>query len=122
MARPRPGAVTWYRVYAVLMLVVYGFTVLMMMGLVLFQHWIPHSHTDLPTWMTSLYYAFLGMTSMGFFGLYLASFFLERSPGAWTYHAIMICIGMTSACFIPICLPLLIFWIQNPVKDYFGKS
>ncbi len=119
---PKPGAIAWYRAYAALLMVVHGVVFLMMVGMIFLQRWLPHSDVDLPAWIMIFYYAFLGMTALGMFGLYLASFFLERSPGAWTYHAIMICIGMTSPCFIPFGFPLLIFWIQDPVKNYFGKA
>jgi hypothetical protein len=33
---------------------------------------------------------------------------------------VIICLGMTSACFLPVCIPLLIFWIKPETKLYFG--
>jgi hypothetical protein len=29
---------------------------------------------------------------------------------------------MTSACFLPACIPLLIYWIKPDVKAYFGRT
>jgi hypothetical protein len=28
---------------------------------------------------------------------------------------------MTSACFLPFCIPLLIFWLKPEAKHYFGR-
>jgi hypothetical protein len=46
---------------------------------------------------------------------------LGKTPGAWTYHLVLICIGLTSACCIPVSLPLLIFWLKPETKAYFGR-
>ncbi|HQW29895.1 MAG: hypothetical protein KA152_06265 [Verrucomicrobiales bacterium] len=40
----------------------------------------------------------------------------------WMYDLIIICLGMTSACFLPACVPLLIFWMKPEVKKHFGVS
>lgn len=120
---PKPGALVWYRVYAVLMTVLYVSLVLILGALLLFsKKWLPHADPDLPPWLGLGYLAFLAFTSLSLAALFLVSFFLPRSPGAWTYHIILICLGMSSPCFIPISVPLLIFWLQDPVKDYFGKN
>lgn len=50
------------------------------------------------------------------------SLFLPRRPWAWTFHLVMICIGLTSPCFLPLCIPLLIWWFKPELKAYFGKS
>ena len=43
-------------------------------------------------------------------------------PWVWTYDLVVICFGFTSACFFPFCIPLLIFWLKPPVKEWFGKK
>ena len=58
-------------------------------------------------------------------GLLVASLLplvLRPRPWLWTYDLVIICLGMTSACFLPACIPLLIFWLKPETKSYFGKT
>lgn len=48
--------------------------------------------------------------------------FARPRPWSWVYAVILICMGMTSACFLPVCIPLLIFWLKPDVKAYYGKE
>ena len=47
---------------------------------------------------------------------------LRPRPWLWTYNLVIICIGMTSACFLPFCIPLLIYWLKPDAKNHFGKE
>lgn len=47
---------------------------------------------------------------------------VRPQPWLWTYDLVIICLGMTSACFLPACIPLLIYWIRPETKSYFGKA
>jgi hypothetical protein len=40
----------------------------------------------------------------------------------WVYDLVVICVGMTSFCCMPVCIPLLIFWIKPEVRAYFGRT
>ena len=46
---------------------------------------------------------------------------LSPRPWLWTYDLVLICLGMTSACFLPACIPLLIAWMKPDLKRYFGR-
>jgi hypothetical protein len=48
--------------------------------------------------------------------------FLQRRPGAWTFDLVLICIGLGSACCLPVTIPLLLAWLKPETKAYFGKS
>jgi hypothetical protein len=37
----------------------------------------------------------------------------------WIYGIVLIALGMTSACFVPACIPLLIYWLKPDAKSYF---
>jgi hypothetical protein len=43
-------------------------------------------------------------------------------PWTWVYSLVLICIGLTSPCFLPASIPLLIFWLKPEVKAYYGKE
>jgi hypothetical protein len=47
---------------------------------------------------------------------------LRPAPWVWTYHLVLIAIGLTSVCCLPICIPLLIAWIRSDVKQYYGRT
>ncbi len=64
------------------------------------------------------------VTGMGLVFLFLSflGFFMPRRSGAWTYCLILICMGLTSFVFLPLCVPLLIFWLKEPTQTWFGRN
>jgi hypothetical protein len=52
---------------------------------------------------------------------FVTGIFLPRKSWAWIFGLVLICIGLTSACLLPFCIPLLIFWIKPETKTYFGR-
>jgi len=115
-AVPAPPVWTWYRIYAALMAVMYvGLVVVGLLMAVL----APAKADDPPPWFIGL---ILGCFGIPFGGAYVAAFFVPRRPWAWVYHLVLICVGMTSACCLPACIPLLIFWIKPETKAFFGRA
>ena len=47
--------------------------------------------------------------------------FLKPRPWVWIYDLVIICLGLTSACSLPMCIPLLIFWLKPETKRHFGR-
>jgi len=47
---------------------------------------------------------------------------LRPRPWLWTYDLVIICLGMTSACFLIFAIPLLLAWLKPQTKSYFGKT
>ena len=62
------------------------------------------------------------LIALPFFGACLLPLVLKPRPWLWTYDLVIICLGMTSACFLPACIPLLIHWMKPETKAYFGKT
>jgi hypothetical protein len=54
--------------------------------------------------------------------MYLVGLFIPARSWAWVYGIVLIGFGMTSCCFIPACVPLLIFWIKPETQAYFGRQ
>jgi lipopolysaccharide export LptBFGC system permease protein LptF len=54
--------------------------------------------------------------------VYLISLFLDPRPWVWVCDLVLICVGFTSCCTLPACIPLLIYWIRPEVRKYFGRS
>ncbi len=68
--------------------------------------------------MAALYLA-LGLGLFTACGLPLV---LRPRPWVWTYDLIIIALGVTSPCFLPACIPLIIFWSKPETRSYFGKA
>ena len=48
--------------------------------------------------------------------------FLPRKPGVWVFDLVLICLGLTSPCCLPMTIPLLIFWLKPETKVWFGRG
>ena len=57
-------------------------------------------------------FVFLGM-GLVLLVVSLLGIFLKPRPWVWIYSLVLICLGMTSPCFLPICIPLLLFWMPG---------
>ena len=107
----KPAVVTWYVVYAVFMAVVY----LGAIGLgVLLASFAQKDEETIQG-------VIIAVVSLPFLVLFAVAPFRANTPGAWTYHLVLICLWLTSACCIPVSLPLLIYWLKPETKAYFGK-
>lgn len=105
----RPAVVIWFKIYCAGLALIYAGSALACLAL-----------------------AFYGIEGL-LFGLLLAGLclvlavisalpiLLPAKPWTWVYGVVLIAMGMTSACLLPVCIPLLIVWIRPEVKGYFGK-
>lgn len=50
-----------------------------------------------------------------------APFFMKPTPSAWTYHIVVICLGL-GGCTLPFSIILLIHWFKPEVQAYFGRG
>ena len=114
----RPPAVRWFYVYSAVLCVVYLAVAAFCLPFFLVEP------AELEMGKTEAVIIGVMMLVMGlvFFVLFLMPFFLPRKPWVWVFNLVLICIGMTSACFLPACVPLLLFWLKPEAKAWFGKS
>ncbi len=116
---PRPPVVVWYKAYCALL----TFTYMAVAALGVFFIVARHSLADAENPPEGFLLGGLVCVVVGSFfaAPCLAALFLPPRPWVWIYHLVIICVGMTSACCIPICVPLLVFWIRPDTKAYFGR-
>ncbi len=107
----KPAVWTWYVVYAVVMAIVYFLAIGLGVFLAAFA----------PKTEDSIEGVVVVVVSLPLMVLYGLAPFRAKTPGAWTYHLVLICLGLTSACCIPVSLPLLIYWMKPETKTYFGR-
>jgi uncharacterized membrane protein len=114
----RPAVVRWYYVYCGVLCVVYLAVAACCLPLFL----IEPAELDMGKTEAVLMGVMMLVMGLVFFVLFLMPFFLPRRPWVWVFDFVLICIGMTSACFLLACVPLLLFWLKPETKAWFGKS
>lgn len=114
----RPDVIMWFRVYCVVLCVLYFAVAVFSLAFFL----VDPAAFEMSR--VAAYAAGIGVLLMGlvFFVASLLPLLLRPRPWLWTYDLVIICFGMTSACFLPTCIPLMIFWMKPEVKSYFGKT
>lgn len=114
---PTPPVVTWFKVYAIFMAVVYAGVCVLGLAMLTMPGFLGSAHSDPGLLISGGVYAVLGLA----FGIpfALAPFF--RQSWAWVYDLVLICVGMTSCACWPATIPLLIYWLKPEVKQHFGR-
>ena len=126
LPEPRaPGVIKWYKVYAGLLAAIY--VILFLGGIVglIFAVRAPSdfwTDADMPPVLFLGYLVFLILISLVLGAAYIAAFIIPRKPWAWIYHLVLICIGLSSPCFIPISVPLMIYWLRSDAQAYYGRK
>jgi MFS family permease len=118
--RPRPPVLRWYKAYVALLVAAYAAVTVFGVVLILARHSIADADTPPAAVLAAGVLAIV--VSLPLFALCAAALFLPPRPWSWIYHLCVICLGMTSACCWPICIPLLIYWIKPESKQYFGRA
>lgn len=116
MQNEKPQVYTWFVVYCVLMALMY--LAVTAMGIFFPMLSQMSSRPQAQDQITGIIYTVFGVI---FFIPFAIAPFLKPGPGVWVYDLVLICLGMTSCCCLPITIPLLIFWIKPETKTYFGK-
>lgn len=117
MSTPAPQVVTWVKVYEGALALVY--LLVAVAGLFFIVGQVPTNPGDPPP---ALMGGVFLVISVPLAIANLAALFVRPTPNTWVFHLVLICLGMTSACCLLVCVPLLIFWLRPETKAYFGRS
>ncbi|HUP43957.1 MAG TPA: hypothetical protein VM779_00450 [Thermoanaerobaculia bacterium] len=109
-----PPVVTWFKVYAGIMCLLYLLVIAGGMFFLLF----PDATDGEDAWIAGIIFFAIGLPLLVTFG---ASLFLPPKPWVWIYDIVLICLGFTSCLTLPFCIALLIFWLKPETKVYFGR-
>jgi hypothetical protein len=112
-----PKVLLWFKIYCGSLCLLYLATA----ALSLFFFLADPSDTEMSQSAGVLFGVLLLVVGLLLFGVCLLPLILAPRPWLWTFDLVVICLGMTSACFLPACIPLLIFWLKPETKRYFGK-
>ena len=112
-----PPVYKWFVVYCMLMALLYLATVVM--GIV-FMFIEPDR--DMSAEEAKIMGALMIFFGLAFCVPYAIAPFLPRKSGVWVFGLVLICIGLTSLCCLPVCIPLLIFWLKPEMKAFYGRT
>jgi hypothetical protein len=111
-----PGVYAWFIVYAVIMALIY-LAVAGIGALLLAVDPVALDMDPIEARITGTVYGLIG----AFLTLpYAVAPFLPRRRWVWIYDMVLICLGMTSCCTLPACIPMLIFWLRPETKQFFS--
>jgi hypothetical protein len=115
-----PEGVTYYRIYAGIMAVLNA--ILALVGLVLMFTPLfaaPKATSDAEMVIMGLIYGGIGTV---FFIAWVVTLFSGRKPWVHTMGTVMIALGMTQICCLPVLIPLLINWLKPETKRWYGAT
>jgi len=113
-----PKVLLWFKIYCGLLCLLY----LAFAAFSLLLFFADPSDTEMAVTAARITGVLLLLAGIVLFVVCLLPLILAPRPWLWTFDLVVICLGMTSPCFLPACIPLLIFWLKPDTKRYFGKS
>jgi predicted Zn finger-like uncharacterized protein len=113
---PKPGAVTFYLVYLILMIVLYLFVAAMGLLITLMPKTGMDPQDVQEMQIVGPVYLVAGIV---FAIPFIVGLFINKGKAAWIYGIVMIAIGLTSCVCWPVSIPLLVFWLQDPTRRYY---
>ena len=112
-----PAVYKWFVVYCILMALLY--MTMAVMGVVFLFTEPDRDMSAEEGKIMGLVMLILGLV---FFVPYALAPFLPRQRWVWVLGLVLICLGLTSACCLPACIPLLIFWLKPEMKEFYGRT
>jgi hypothetical protein len=116
----RPGAVTTFYVYCGLMILIYLLVAAMGAFFLMMAAEIAAEDPE----MSEAEARIFGTIFLAMGGVLAVMFaippFLPRRKWAWIVGIVAISFGLTSCCFWPLCIPLLIYYVQEPTRRWYG--
>jgi len=114
----QPTVIFWFKFYAASL----SFLYLLTLGFSLFLIFGDTSSMGMEETFTKLLGVVLLFISLALIVVCFLPLVLAPRPWLWVYNLLIICLGMTSACYLLVCIPLLIFWLKPETQRYYGKN
>ena len=118
-------ALKQYRFYCFINLAWYALLIVLCIGSLMYlKQGSPNPDTIPEDQVSTLRITFIGMGAYAWV-FFLVTYFLMkpvRTSKWWLGAFINICLGITTCCLAPICIPMAIQWNSEEVKDYFNKQ
>lgn len=113
-----PQTIVWFRVYAAVMTGLYALCVLAAPRVFL----AGTRRMGEEGLLLKIQAGVLLLMGLVFALAFALALVLPRKPWSWIYGLVLICLGMTSCCLLPVVIPLLIYWLKPEVKNWFNPG
>ena len=117
IAKP-PPVIFWFKIYCGVLCVLY--LLVAAAGGVFF--FIRPEDVDMPQLFSKVMSVVYLLLGLALFAVCLLPLVVRPRPWVWIYDLIIIALGVSSPCFLPACIPLIIFWVKPETKSYFGRT
>lgn len=114
----RPGVIPWFKAYCVMMCLIYLLVAAMGVVLLLME---PNNLDTTAEELLTMGIVCISL-GLGLMTVFLIPLLLRPRPWLWVYDLVLICLSLTSICFWPFAIPLLIFWIKPETKAFFQPA
>ena len=112
-----PSAYRWFVVYCILMALLYLATA--GMGIVFM---VAEPDREMSAEEATIMGTVFLVMGLALSIPYALAPFLPRKSWVWVFGLVLICLGLSSACCLPVCIPLLIFWLKPEMKAFYGRT
>lgn len=112
-----PPTFKWFVVYCVLMAL--GCLLTALIGIV---YMLTEPEPDMSAEEAKIMGVLFLIFGLLFFLPYAFAPFLPRQSWVWVFGLVLICLGLTSTCCLPVCIPLLIFWLKPEMKAFYNRT
>jgi hypothetical protein len=117
VTKTAPPVVFWFKVYTVVMTGIYALCLIA--GPVMICFGSQANDQDAKVFVVQgILFTVISLPLAIAFALPI---FLKPKPWVWIYNLVLICIGLTSCCFLPATIPLLIYWLKPEAKVWFQR-
>lgn len=113
-----PPVVIWFKIYAGFLSLLY----LLVSAGFLVMIFIDPEDPEMPRPVFQVLMGLMGLLCLVLLVVCFLPLVLPRRPWVWIYDLVIICLGLSSPCFMVVCIPLLIFWLSPETKRYFGRT
>jgi hypothetical protein len=114
----QPAVIFWFKFYAASL----SFLYLLILGFSLFLIFGDTASMEIEESFAKILGAFMLVVSLALMVACFLPLMLAPRPWLWVYNLVIICLGMTSACYLIVCIPLLIFWLKPETQRCYGKN
>ena len=117
-----PPVIGWYKIYAGFMAFAYLLTAIGGFFIIKNMEALAASTRGMDP--TELKIRGFVLVALGIilFTAFVAALLLPNTPGAWTFHIILIAVGLSNCCLWLATIPLMIAWLKPETQHWFGRG
>ena len=126
----QPRVIFWFKIYAAILGCISVLFMLAGIASMLFRSLGDHPSTKVESYIEDGLFKVEGFIGGWIFSAIILTFaiacflpfFCKPRPWLWIYSLMLIALGFTNCCTLPLCIWLLIYWIKPEVRTFYGRT